>query len=160
MTSLKLTVSLYTTYALAVLRGELDTTNVADAVIAIAALTARHQPVVVECSALEYIDCAALAGLLGVHRRATQTGGYLVLAAPSAILRRLLSLTGLDGAFVSQPSMDDAIRGLRRMGSRRMAAGRTGWSPRSVAQGACRIAEVIAKWTSRVFASQAFSADG
>ena len=94
--------------AVVAVRGELDITSSVDAMSAIAALTALHQVVIVELSALEFMDCAALGALRRVQRLARQSGGDVLLAAPVAIVLRLLSLTGMNEVFGIHASADAA----------------------------------------------------
>jgi anti-anti-sigma factor len=77
-------------HAVAAVRGELDFSS-PDAASVIAALTARHQVVVVELSALEFIDCSALAALPGVQTPARQSGGDVLLAAPGVWAKAMLA---------------------------------------------------------------------
>jgi anti-sigma B factor antagonist len=90
-------------------RGELDTTNSADAMLAIAALTARCQVVIVELSGLEFMDCSALGALLTVQKLGRQGGGDVLMAAPVAMVLRLLSFTGADEAFGVYASVGAAV---------------------------------------------------
>lgn len=91
------------------LRGQLDVTCSADAVSAIAALIARGQVVIVDMSALEFMDCAGLGALLRVRARARQAGSDVRLVAPPAIVQRLLTLTGADEVFRVYVSVDAAV---------------------------------------------------
>jgi anti-sigma B factor antagonist len=95
-------------HAVAAVRGELDVTNSVGAMSAIAALTARHQVVIVELSALEFMDCGALGALRRIQRLARQSGGDVLLAGPVAIVLRLLSLIGMDEVFGVHASADAA----------------------------------------------------
>lgn len=52
------------------LRGELDITDAADAEAAITALMARGQYLIIDMSALDFIDCSSLGALLRVQRQA------------------------------------------------------------------------------------------
>jgi anti-anti-sigma factor len=49
------------------LRGDLDVTGAADAEAAITALVARGRSLVIDMSALDFIDCSALGALLRVR---------------------------------------------------------------------------------------------
>jgi anti-sigma B factor antagonist len=84
------------------LRGELDVTSAADAAAGVAACGPR---VIVDLSALEYIDCSALGALLGVQQAARRAGGDVLLAAPRGSVLRLLRLTGRDTVFCVCPSV-------------------------------------------------------
>lgn len=106
--TLELSVCVRDGYAVAAARGELDVTSSAGVKSAIAALTARHPAVIVELSAVEFMDCGALGALLRVQRLARQGGGDVLLAAPRAIALRPLGLTGME-VFGVHASADAAV---------------------------------------------------
>ena len=54
-------------FVVVVLRGDLDVTGAADAEAAIAALLAPGQILIIEISALDFMDCASLRALLRVQ---------------------------------------------------------------------------------------------
>jgi anti-sigma B factor antagonist len=83
-----------------VLRGDLDVTGAADAEAAIAALVAPGQSLIIDMSALDFMDCASLRALLRVQTLARRGGGDVVLAAPQPHLLRLLALNGRDGGVL------------------------------------------------------------
>ena len=76
--------------------GESDYAYAADAEAAIIEVTAPGQSLIVDMSALDFIDCSSLGTLLRVQRQARQSGGDMVLAAPQRQTLRLLALTGKD----------------------------------------------------------------
>ncbi len=95
--------------------GELDHTYAAEAEAAIiAALTARGQSLIIDMSALDFIDCSSLSVLLRVRRLARQADGHMVLAAPQRNALRLLALTGKDHAFCVHASVQAAVAGIGR----------------------------------------------
>ena len=98
-------------HVVVVLRGDLDVTGAADAGAAIAALVARGQRLVIDMSALDFMDCAALGALLKVRALARNRGGDVVLAAPQPLPRRVLALTGTDMVFCVQASVAAAVAG-------------------------------------------------
>jgi anti-sigma B factor antagonist len=91
------------------LRGDLDVTGAADAEAAISALVARGQSLIIDVSALDFIDCSALGALLRVRALARRGGGNVVLAAPQPHVLRLLALTGNDEVFWARASVEAAI---------------------------------------------------
>jgi anti-anti-sigma factor len=93
------------------LRGDLDITGAADAEAAISALVARGQSLIIDVSALDFIDCSALGALLRVRALARRGGGNVVLAAPQPHVLRLLALTGNDEVFRAQASVEAAVAG-------------------------------------------------
>ena len=103
-------------FVVVVLRGDLDVTGAADAETAIAALVAPGQTLIIDISALDFMDCASLRALLRVQTLARRGGGDVVLAAPQPHVLRLLALTGRDEVFCGQASLVAAVAGT---GSRR-----------------------------------------
>lgn len=59
--------------------------------------------VVLDMSAVEYIDSMSLRLIVQTQRRLTEEGGGLVLRNPSHIVMRLLEITGLDRHFFVEP---------------------------------------------------------
>jgi anti-anti-sigma factor len=84
---------------------------VADVEAAITALVARGRYLVIDMSALDFIDCSSL-GALRRARALARRGGDEVLAAPQRHARRLLALTGQDEVFWVQASVAAAVAGL------------------------------------------------
>jgi len=107
------------------LRGDLDVTGAADAEAAIMALVARGQSLVIDMSALDFMDCCSLGALLRVQGLAWRGGGDVVLAAPQRQVLRLLALTGKDEVFSVHASVAAAVAGAatrrRRYPWRRLA---------------------------------------
>jgi len=93
------------------LRGDLDVTGAADAEAAISALLTRGQSLIIDMSALDFIDCSALGALLRVQALARRGGGNVVLAAPQQHVLRVLALTGHDEVFRAQASVEAAVAG-------------------------------------------------
>jgi anti-sigma B factor antagonist len=94
------------------LRGELDVTGAADVEAAITPLVARGRYLVIDMSALDFIDCSSLRALPRARALARRGGGDVVLAAPQPHARRLLTLTGHDEVFWVQASVAAAVAGL------------------------------------------------
>lgn len=91
------------------LRGDLDITGAADAEAAITGLMARGQSLVIDMSALDFIDCSSLGALLRVQGLARRGGGDVMLAAPQPHVLRLLALTGNDEVFSVQAGAAAAV---------------------------------------------------
>jgi anti-anti-sigma factor len=81
----------------------------ADAEAPITALTVQGQSLIIDMSALDFMDCSSLSVLLRVRRLARQADGDMVLAAPQRQPRRLLALTGKDRTFCVHPSVEAAV---------------------------------------------------
>ena len=105
------------------LRGELDVCGAADVEAAIAAVMVPGQSLIIDMSALDFMDCASLGALLRVQGLARSFGGDVVMAAPSRRARRLLVLTGQDQVFRVHPSVEAAVVSI---GSRRRLPAVTG----------------------------------
>jgi anti-anti-sigma factor len=80
------------------LRGELDTTNKHHLRSAISRALGdlRPQTLIVDLSGLDFADCGGLAVLFWAHMRLAEQGQQLVITGAQPVVRRLLSLTGLD----------------------------------------------------------------
>lgn len=65
--------------------------------------------VVVDLSAVSFLDSTGLGTLLAVQRRADALDVALRLAAPRRGPRRALHITGLDRVFDVYPTLDDAL---------------------------------------------------
>jgi anti-sigma B factor antagonist len=98
------------------LRGELDVVDAASVMAGLAVAVASNSRIILDLTALDYIDCYALHALGRVREQARQAGGDLLLAAPRWPVRRLLDLTGLIRVFSVPASVDEAMRAA---GSRR-----------------------------------------
>jgi anti-anti-sigma factor len=98
--------------------GDLDVTGAADAEAAITALVAGGQYLVIDMSALGFLDCGALGALLRAQAQAQalalarRGGGDVVLAAPQPLVRRLLALTGNDEVFWVAAGVEAAVAGV------------------------------------------------
>jgi anti-anti-sigma factor len=105
--------------------GDLDVTGAADAEAAITALVAGGQYLVIDMSALGFLDCGALGALLRAQALARRGGGDVVLAAPQPLVRRLLALTGNDEVFWVAAGVEAAVAGIagrrKRYSWRRLA---------------------------------------
>lgn len=91
-----------------VLSGELDmstaeTTHAAGRL----ALTSAGRGVVIDVSAVSFIDCAGLAPLVELAQMARARGGRITLVGARAGMRRLLAVTGLSDEFDLRPAVID-----------------------------------------------------
>lgn len=60
------------------------------------ATEAEAQLVVVDLTAITFIDSAGLGALVGAHRRMRERGGLLRIVRPPRLVHRAFELTGLD----------------------------------------------------------------
>ncbi|MDF3301473.1 STAS domain-containing protein [Streptomyces tropicalis] len=65
--------------------------------------------VVADCSRLHFCDSSGMSSLVRLYQRLRPSGGVLRIAAAPPAMRRVLSLTGLDGAFAVYPTVDEAL---------------------------------------------------
>jgi stage II sporulation protein AA (anti-sigma F factor antagonist) len=110
MPGVELTTSARDGLVVVALRGDLDVTGAA----AITAWLARRQHLIVDMSALDFIDCSALGALLRVRGLARRGGGDMLLVPPRPLVRRLLVLTGNDEVSWVQASVEAAVAGIAR----------------------------------------------
>jgi anti-sigma B factor antagonist len=99
-------------------RGDLDVIGAADAAAAMTALVVPDRCLIIDMSALDYIDRGSLDALLRMQWLAWSTGGDVVLAAPQRHVLQLLALTGRDHAFLIHASVQAAAAGLHGRGAR------------------------------------------
>lgn len=96
-------------YVVVSLAGELDLYNaheVRDALLECAAEAPER--LVVDLSAVKFIDSTALGVLIEARTRMENRRGFL-LAAPGLETRRALEISGLDRHFAVHDSLDDAL---------------------------------------------------
>ena len=114
MPGVELIASVCNGHVVVALRGELDITGAADAEAAITDQVDRDRYLVIDMSALDFMDCGSLRALRRVQALAQRGGGDVVLAAPRPLVRRLLALTGNDEVFWVQASVDAAVAAIAR----------------------------------------------
>ncbi|MCE5289595.1 MAG: STAS domain-containing protein [Nocardiaceae bacterium] len=74
-------------------------------------ISAGETQIVVELSSTEFIDSSGLGALISGLKAARQAGGDLRLAAPTAQVDTVLSLTNLNRVLKPYPSADRAFDG-------------------------------------------------
>jgi anti-anti-sigma factor len=90
------------------LRGELDLSDAAVVAAKLAKVVASCPDIIVDLADLEFTDCCGLWVLAAAREQARATGGDLLLAAPTRLVLRVLTLTGLAGAFSVHHSVEQA----------------------------------------------------
>jgi anti-sigma B factor antagonist len=70
---------------------------------------AGARTVVVDLSAVEFIDSTGLGVLVGALRRLQQAGGTLVVVCPNAEMRRIFGIVGLDNVIPLHDTRENAI---------------------------------------------------
>ena len=96
-------------FVVAALLGELDIVDADNVAAELTVLTARGGCLIVDMSALCFIDCGALGALVRVEQHARRSGAEVVLAAPQYAVARTLALTGIGEAFRVYGSVQDAV---------------------------------------------------
>ncbi|WP_231116062.1 STAS domain-containing protein [Motilibacter rhizosphaerae] len=74
------------------------------------ALREEGSRVVLDLSAVSFLDSTALGVLVAAHKRASTTGGQFRLVVATPLTTRLLKLTGLDQVFAVHPDLESAVR--------------------------------------------------
>jgi anti-sigma B factor antagonist len=87
------------------LAGDIDLATIPEARADVfAALTANPgATVVVDMSAVTFLDSTGLGMLVSANRQAEEAGGRVVLRAPTEPVRKVLEITGLDKVFLVPP---------------------------------------------------------
>lgn len=93
--------------------GEVDLTN-ADGFreALLSALNAGALGLIVDMTALTFIDSAGVTALVRAARRATATGATVRLAATAQPVLRVLNLVGIDRLICVYPSVEEAVASL------------------------------------------------
>jgi anti-anti-sigma factor len=87
-----------------VVEGELDLDSAYQLKDAARALIAERGPaLVVDLSAVTFVDCAGLGALLVLQREAHTRGGHVAVTGAGPTVSRLLRLAGLESWFLGQP---------------------------------------------------------
>jgi anti-sigma B factor antagonist len=97
------------------IQGECGLPDVDDLQASLDATAVDEEGVVIGLEGCEFIDSIALAALLRARRRAEAKGGTLVLAAPTAQVRRVLQVSGLETADLVFDSVEEALAGSARL---------------------------------------------
>jgi anti-sigma B factor antagonist len=91
-------------------RGEVDLATSPALADALAGITTREGPVVVDLTEVGFLDSSGLSVLLQARERlAAGSGLRLVVTKPA--LQRVLAVTGLDEVFTIAPTVDEALAG-------------------------------------------------
>lgn len=82
--------------------------------------------VVLDLSAVSFIDSAGLGAVIGGLRRIRELGGDLNLAAPRSSISRVFAATGMDRVANVYNDLEDAVAGHRQPGGIRATASSDG----------------------------------
>ncbi len=94
-------------HALVALAGELDVSTVGQLYEQLAALQREGvQHVALNMAEVTFVDSTGLSVMVSLHKRMESVEGELIIFSPSAQLRRLLQIAGLDDYLNIRPRMD------------------------------------------------------
>ena len=98
------------------LSGELDAYDAPSLRAAFAELAAEHSGavVVLDLSAVTFLDSTALGTIVGLLRRVREGDGELRVVLPDTPARRIFEVTALERALDVWPSRSDAVAGATR----------------------------------------------
>ncbi len=100
-----------------VVEGELDIHSAPGLGEALAPAADDGRHIIVDVAGLRFCDCAGLSRFLRTQERARRAGGSLHLAAPTASLRRLITVARMSDVLTAAASVADAIALLDRDGT-------------------------------------------
>lgn len=75
--------------------GEIDAASTPELIARLDPLPVVDGDIVIDLSEVTFIDSSGLRALISAHQRAEQAGRRVVMAQPSAVVRRLLDISGL-----------------------------------------------------------------
>lgn len=97
-------------YAVVCAHGEIDLATVSDLRQVLAEATAQPAPqVLVDLTAVTFMDSSGLHALISALRAAQSSGGDLKLVGAGSRVRKVIDLTGLDQLFPIHPTLTAAI---------------------------------------------------
>jgi anti-anti-sigma factor len=114
MVSIDLSTVVRDGHAVVGLRGELDVNDAAGVTVALADVVVGHPDIIIDLTALDFIDCSGLWALTRAREQASRAGGGLLLAAPQHLVLRVLALTGLADVVLVHASVEQAERAYAR----------------------------------------------
>lgn len=92
------------------LDGEVDATNSQRLRAALSALvTDDHTRIILDLTALTFVDSSGLAVFIYLHKLTGRHGGWVRLSGADGTVHRLLSLTGLTRTVPIYPTVADAL---------------------------------------------------
>ena len=74
----------------------------------------KHE-IIVDLSAVEFLDSTGLGALIGAHRRALEKGGRVRLVCTDGPIQRLLNITGLMKSFAVYATLEAALKDRDRL---------------------------------------------
>ena len=106
--------------AIVTLRGELDAHDAprlreifVDALERASAAGGPTKRLVLDLSAVDFLDSSALGVMVGALRRTREAGGELAVVLPEGQARRIFEITGLEGVLDVRETREEALTGAR-----------------------------------------------
>ena len=111
LTDPRLTTHHHADYSVVALRGEFDvaSSDTLSGELQEATSSCPGGTLVIDLTAVEFMDCAILGVLVQAHRHATGLGLRLVLVSPPRGVRRLLDITHIDRTVPTRPHLRAAL---------------------------------------------------
>jgi anti-anti-sigma factor len=106
-------------YRVIQIHGECGLPDVDDLEATLEGRAGAEAGVVIGLEHCEFIDSMALAALVRAHGRVEEDGGHLVMAAPTAQVRRVLRVSRLETEGLVFDSVEEALAGSARRGQGR-----------------------------------------
>jgi anti-sigma B factor antagonist len=99
--------------AVVAVRGEIDVYTGPPLRTELAGLATAHRHLLVDLTAVTWLDSTGLGVLIGVRKRLHARGHRLLLVVPpDSRPHKVLAVTALDGFFAPHPTLDDALAAL------------------------------------------------
>ncbi|MFI5910104.1 STAS domain-containing protein [Dactylosporangium sp. NPDC051541] len=92
--------------------GELDVGNAPELRVAVNAALDAHPTLVVDLTAVTFMDSVSLGVLIGAYNRAREAGGAFVVVCTDERVGRIFRITGLDQVFTIVASPEAAAEAL------------------------------------------------
>ncbi len=99
MTELTFTTEEQTDRTVLAVTGEIDVQTSVELRTQVDDLDVSHRTLVLDLSAVGFVDSSGLGALLGIKKQQERAGGRLVLAGLSAPVRRIIAITKMDRVF-------------------------------------------------------------
>lgn len=107
------TISTFSGHSVVRADGELDVSTAPELRQTITtALDEGDGKVVIDLTAVTFMDSTTLGVLIGAHNRVREIGGALGLVCSDERVRRVFSITGLDKVFTLHDTVPDAVTAL------------------------------------------------
>jgi anti-sigma B factor antagonist len=75
-------------------------------------LDAGQQTLIIDLSGVGFLDSTGLGALVEARAATSEAGGALPLVCSQERILKLFTITGLDGVFTIQPTVDEALAAL------------------------------------------------